>query len=292
MSDRLADVRAHIESVRQLGQVFNALRGLAAARAQTARNQLVAVDAYARTIAAAISRALALAPGGMEPDFPRGPGRTELVVFAAEQGFAGALSERILSSLGAALATDELFLVGARGADVAAHQGVKPFWTCAAAAHGAGAPKLADRIAEALFARLAAGKIARLDVAFTNWTAGRGFEVTRRRLFPLDPELFVLPGDGEPPLVQLAPETLLRDLAADYLHAQLCQAALHAFAAENQARMEAMTAARRQVDDKLKLLRADERRVRQEEITDEIIELSSGQIAAQQQSLRRSRSSR
>ena len=80
--------------------------------------------------------------------------------------------------------------------------------------------------------------------------------------------------------LNLAPETLLSELAADYLHAQLCNAALHAFAAENEARMEAMAAARSQIERQLSALRATQRLVRQEEITAEIIELAAGETAS------------
>ena len=62
MTERLADIGARIDGIRQLGAVVNAMRGIAAARAQQARSQLVAVDGYAATIAAAIGRALALVP--------------------------------------------------------------------------------------------------------------------------------------------------------------------------------------------------------------------------------------
>ena len=55
MTERLADINARIEGVRQLGAVVNAMKGIAAARARTARAQLDAVDSYAATIAAAIS---------------------------------------------------------------------------------------------------------------------------------------------------------------------------------------------------------------------------------------------
>jgi F-type H+-transporting ATPase subunit gamma len=279
MSERLADVRARIEGVRQLGSVVNAMRGIAAARAQGARNQLVAVDAYAQTIALAIGRALTLArsPGG---EASRSGGRTGLVVFVAEQGFAGAFSERLLDALGADIAACDLFMIGSRGMDVAAQRRIRPFWTSAAPSHAAGAPKLAERIVEALFRRLLAARFTHLDMAFTAWAPGRGFHVERQRLFPLDLGPFALPPDGAPPLVQLPPDQLLRELADNYLHAQLCRAALHSFAAENQARMEAMAAARRQVDSRLETLRGDERRVRQDQITDEIIELSAGELAA------------
>jgi F-type H+-transporting ATPase subunit gamma len=52
------------------------------------------------------------------------------------------------------------------------------------------------------------------------------------------------------------------------------------FAAENEARMRAMIAARSNVSRKLDELVASFRRLRQEEITGEIIELSGGSISA------------
>ena len=52
------------------------------------------------------------------------------------------------------------------------------------------------------------------------------------------------------------------------------------FAAENEARMRAMIAARGNVARKLDELVGSFRRLRQDEITDEIIELSAGSIAA------------
>jgi F-type H+-transporting ATPase subunit gamma len=81
-------------------------------------------------------------------------------------------------------------------------------------------------------------------------------------------------------LLNLAPEVLLSEFTVDYLHAQLCRAALHAFAAENAARMAAMEAARHQIERQLASLRATQRHVRQDEITAEIIELAAGETAS------------
>ena len=47
MTERLADINARIEGITQLGTVMNAMRGIAAARAQQARSQLAAVEHYA-----------------------------------------------------------------------------------------------------------------------------------------------------------------------------------------------------------------------------------------------------
>ena len=58
MTERLADVSARIDGIRQLGAVVNAMKGIAAARARTAREQLEAIDSYAATVAAAMSSLL------------------------------------------------------------------------------------------------------------------------------------------------------------------------------------------------------------------------------------------
>ncbi|MEJ0069371.1 MAG: FoF1 ATP synthase subunit gamma [Pseudomonadota bacterium] len=282
MTERLADVGARIEGVRQLGAVVNAMRGIAAARVQQARNQLVAVDSYAATIAAAIGRALTLAPaprGGIA----RRPTRSALVLFCAEQGFAGAFSERVLDAVGADLATSELFLIGTRGGVAAAERGIAVGWKATIPTHSIGIPKLADQIAEAVYARIATGEIDRLDAVFSQGNPGQGSHVERRHLFPFDMTQFPRPTDENAPLLNLPPETLLDELTVDYLHAQLCNAALHAFAAENEARMESMAAARNQIERQLAALQATQRLVRQEEITAEIIELAAGEAASRYQ---------
>jgi F-type H+-transporting ATPase subunit gamma len=280
MTERLADISARIAGIGQLGAVVNAMRGIAAARAQQARSQLVAVDGYATAIAAAIGRSLALAPAG-RPDGKRRSARPALVLFCAEQGFAGAFSERVLDVAGADLTTAELFLIGTRGSSVAAERGIAAGWQSAAPSHSLGLPKLADRIAEALYARIATGEIDRLDAIFSQWQPGHGTHIERRHLFPLDLTAFPRPTGANAPYVNLAPDVLLSELTADYLHAQLCYAALHAFAAENEARMEAMASARNQIERQLAALRATQRLVRQEEITAEIIELAAGETASQ-----------
>lgn len=279
MTERLADISAHIHGIQQLGTVVNAMRGIAAARAQQARGQLVAVDGYAATIAVAIGRVLALASAS-RPDGARKASRPAIVLFCAEQGFAGAFSERLLDDVVGDLAGAELFLVGTRGATVARERGITARWTSALPAHSSGIPKLADRVLEALYGRIATGKIDRLDAVFSRWLPGRGGKVERHRLFPFDLAAFPPAADANLPLINLPAAQLLNDLTADYVHAQLCTAALHAFAAENEARMEAMAAARAQIDRRLTDLQATQSRVRQEEITVEIIELAAGETAS------------
>jgi F-type H+-transporting ATPase subunit gamma len=279
MTERLADIAARIEGVRQLGAVVNAMRGIAASRVQQARGQLVAVDRYAATIAGAIGRAVALISATEVPPVAR-LSRPAIVLFCAEQGFAGAFSERVLDAAGADLATAKLFLIGTRGNAAAAERGVVAGWKTAMASSSAGIPKLADRIADALYLQIASGTIDRLDAIFATGRPAGGVQVERERLFPLDLAQFPASVEANPPLLNLPAQVLLSELTADYMHAQLCRAALHAFAAENVARMTAMEAAHHQIERQLTTLRATQRHVRQEEITAEIIELAAGETAS------------
>jgi F-type H+-transporting ATPase subunit gamma len=279
MTERLADINARIDGIGQLKAVVNAMRGIAAARAQQARGELAAVDSYAATIAVAIGQTLAQDPIDRPNAAPQST-RSALVLFCAEQGFAGAFSERVLDAAGTNLATSELFLIGTRGGVAAAERNISASRKIPMPSHSLGIPKLADAIAEALYARIATGQIGRLDAVFSERQPGHGIEVRHQRLFPFDMTRFPRPSDANAPLLNLAPEALLNELTADYLHAQLCSAALHAFAAENEARMEAMAAAHNQIERQLSELQATQRHVRQEEITAEIIELAAGETAS------------
>ena len=285
MTERLGEINDRISGIRQLGAVVNAIRGIAAARAQQARGQLAAVDRYAAMIASAIGQALAMAPPAREPARRRSA-RAGLVLFCAEQGFAGAFSKRVIDAVAADLAHADLFLVGARGNQALAEVGATAGWTGAMPSHSPGIPKLADGIVQALTAHIASGRIETLDAVYTSFEPGKSATIERKTLFPFDTAAFPLPG-GNAPLLNLDPAALLRALAKDYMHAQLCEAALHAFAAENEARMEAMAGARRQIASELETLQALQRRVRQEEITAEIIELAAGEAASRRPARRK-----
>ncbi|WP_372805557.1 F0F1 ATP synthase subunit gamma, partial [Loktanella salsilacus] len=184
-------------------------------------------------------------------------------------------SERVLDTIPA---DAPLFLIGTRGLSVAASRDITPDWHAALPSHSTGMPKLAEAITTAIFAAMAKGDIGSLDVIHTSWEAGRP-SVAQHRLLPLD--LSALPAPtGADVLTQLPRTALIEGLSQDYLHALITRAALHAFAAENEARMQAMTAAGHQIEDELAVFEARLRHVRQSAITAEIIELGTGAAAA------------
>ncbi|MBV8106030.1 MAG: F0F1 ATP synthase subunit gamma [Hyphomicrobiales bacterium] len=290
MSGKLSEVEGRIGTVHQLEAVITAMRGSAAARSLEARGKLPAVEAYARVIADAIGEALSLDTGDEDDEIdeaaPRGgrsPTLDILIVLGAEQGFAGVFNERVLDAAERHLKSQlaELFVVGARCTMVAAERGLAFGWSAPMAAHADEAPGLASKITDALYDRLEKGGARRVSVIHAAPAPSASIDVVERTLLPFDFARFKAAPRPFPPLTTLPSDELLAELAEEYVFAELCEEVMLSFAAENEARMRAMIAARSNVARKLDELVGSYRRLRQDEITGEIIELSAGAASAE-----------
>lgn len=279
MSERLGDLRARLDATHQLEAVITAMRGVAAARLREAQTHLEGVRAYAHTLGEALGEAMALAPPQAHAERSRADGHL-VVALCAEQGFAGAFSERALDAAQRRLAATRpggaaLFVIGGRGQAIAEERGLDIEWSAPMIAHVDEADALADHIADALYDRLGSRRTARVTMVHSAPDASGAVALIERPLIPLDLARFPASRRAVPPLTTLPPALLLARLAEEYVFAELCEAVVLSFAAENQARMQAMIAARQNVRDTLDALTASYRRIRQDEITNEIIELAA-----------------
>lgn len=276
MAERLGDIEARLASVKQLSAVIAAMRGIAAARVREAQGRLDGVRVYAKTVGEAIGQALALLP----PDGAAGgTGATAaghlVICLCAEQGFAGAFNTHVLDAAIPLLGDDGiLLLAGDRGVMAAGERGLAPAWTAPMVSHVDQAADLANRLAEALYARLDARHATHVSLIHALPGPSEPMEVVVQALIPFDFSRFPVATKSAPPLTNLPPAGLLARLAEEYVFAELCEAVLLSFAAENEARMRAMIAARQNVADKQQDLTSLARRLRQEQITAEVIELA------------------
>lgn len=279
MAEQLSDVVTKIQNVRQLSAVVTALRGIAASRAQSGRALLAGIEAYTEVISHAIGEALNLLPTDAAAATAPGHTRRGLILFCAEQGFAGSFSERVFDATDGDLQGATMLLVGTRGAAVAGERGIKPDWSAAMTTRVEGIANFANAVAEVLYGYVAEGVITRADILFARSISG-SIRIDRHSLLPIDFSRFARPIERQAPLIALAPELLLERLAPEYVYAQLCEAAMHAFVAENEARMIAMMSAKNNTETTLAVLSQRERQLRQEAITTEIVELAAGTAAS------------
>jgi F-type H+-transporting ATPase subunit gamma len=282
MAENPVDPGAQIESVGQLESVVVAMRAIATARAEKGRSLLPGIEAYARVMVGAIGQVLdLLPPDGVAPQRNH-LGRRGLIVFCAEQGFAGAFNDRLLVAAASEPAGTEVFLLGTRGTVLAAERGLRATWTAPMATNTEAIGDVVNRLAETLYGRISSNGLSRVDILYARSAVAAGIEIDRRSLLPVDFTRFPHPAETRRALTNLLPSLLLERLTAEYIYTQLCRAAMLAFEAENEARMLAMTAARTNIQAKLEELRHAERQHRQQKTTAEILELTTGASALRQ----------
>ena len=276
MAERLADIVTQIQNVHQLQAVVTAMRGIGASRAQKGRALLAGIEAYSDVVSRAIGQALNLLPPDVTGTPPLQKAKLGLILFCAEQGFAGAFSERIFEEAAGIIDGAVTLIVGTRGAVVANERGIKPAWSTPMAINVDAIPSFANRLADTLYGYVSTGAIGRVEIFFSRSVSGRGIQIDRHSVLPVDFGRFNRPIEKQAPLTTLAPAHLLERLAAEYVYAQICEASMQAFEAENEARMLAMASAKTNIDTKLGGLSQREHQLRQEEITTEIVELAAG----------------
>lgn len=282
MTERLVDVEARISTVHKLTAVISVMRGIAASRAREARHRVDSIRLYAKTIGDAIGHALASLPEADRiEEILRPTGDQIVCLIAAEQGFAGAFTARIFeAATGLMDDPHELFIVGDRGGLMAEERGLAVSWSAPMIAHPAQASALATSLTEAIYARMALSQIERVSLIHALPGKAGTIEVIEKMLVPFDYSRFPTPKSSIPPHITLPPEKLLARLVEEYVFAEFSEALMLSFSAENEARMRAMIAAHDNVSDTLSTLTARARRLRQQEITEEIVELATGSLSA------------
>jgi F-type H+-transporting ATPase subunit gamma len=271
VADKLADLRVRLDSIRQLRELVGAMRSLAAARLHQAEATLPAVRDYAGVTAAALGDALALLPAERES-------RTvvkarAVIAICAEHGFVGNFSRKVLAST-AEPVSQALLVVGSNGIASAREHGLAVTWSHSMATQLGAIEATAHDVVEEVYRNVAAGSFDAADVVFTARTG-----LVRRALVPLDRTAVPRRARQWPVVTHLPTEHLVERIIEEYVLAEVVQALVESFASENAARLQTMQAARMHVDETLADLEVRERRARQEQITDELLELATGAAA-------------
>jgi F-type H+-transporting ATPase subunit gamma len=276
MTERLADIETRLVSITELQDVVGAMRSIAAVRLQQAMAALDGTRAYAAQMADALTQAVALMPD-IPADAGGDGGGYGIVLFCPEHGFTGAFTERLVDAVPAG-PDPVLMVVGSRGAALLEERGRPPAWCLPMATQTGGVPVTARQIAEALYERVGtgSGKLRRVDMIHGRHRTGGPATIERHSLLPVDFTLFRGKPGGNRPLTNLPPARLVLRLAEQYVYAALVGAAMESFAAENDARLATMQSARQNIAETLENLHGAAVRIRQEEITAELLELVTG----------------
>jgi F-type H+-transporting ATPase subunit gamma len=246
------------------------MRALAASALQQGRQALPAVERYALLIETGIADVAEMvgATAGTEVEDETGEPET-ICLIGSEHGFVGDLNAELLTGTSIPRAS-RLIVVGRRLQGAAEERDLELAGVLPMTTHVTGVPLLARRVAESI------GAAERVRLATAKHGSGEGGVVTEaRQVLPVK-----LPAPGAktrpPSLHQLPPRELLRELAGEYLFAEIGRALIESLIAENEIRLGVLTAANKNISDKLEELRRKERTLRQETITTELLDVVVG----------------
>ena len=273
------EIAERVGSLQQLLEIVGAFRAMAATQMQQSERSLGAIRRYTEIIRSALAEATALLPSDHDGATESPLRRPALVVFCAEHGFCGAFNEPMISATAAAIEREhglQVVFVGVRGAQRAAERDVRPQLTIPMASHSRGVTATARRIANWASEMLANGSVTSIDLVFTRYGGAQHGAAERVSLLPLDTSVIKGVETPIPPLVNVSPRQLFDELAAEYVFAVLEEAAMESFASENGARFRMMEAARENIQKKAAEVGALARRMRQDAVTAEILEIIGG----------------
>ena len=265
--DQLPRLNARLATLAELRDIVRAMRAMAASATREGEGALPAVRRYSDVVEAAVIDGLDLVDNGGAETRPREKKERLLCLIGTEHGFVGNLNARLVRE--AVRPTSErLFVVGRRAASAAAEEGLRVDGVLPMTSHIRSIPLLARQITE----RIVADEV---RVAFCRHRPEQGISIVERQVVPV-----YRPKDKKrnlnPPLHHLPPIALLRAFAGEYLMGEIARALTEAFVGENATRLRVLTAADRNIGDKMDALRQMARQLRQETITSELLDIVIG----------------
>lgn len=285
--EQLARQRQTLVSIRG---VVRTMKSLAAINAGPYERAATAIEAYRRTIRRGFA-AFAWRMGSQAlPDAATG-GRTIMVVFGSDHGFCGNYNTVVAhTAQRACTATGReapvLLCAGARMDMALRERGLQPQQVLMPPASVDGIGRLASQVVERIEQLSRGGPLVGWTVrlAFMRRAEHGSRAPVVSTLLPLPHSLLQRPERWPSPALpdfRLPPEQLLSALVRSHIFASVFQASAEAMVTENAARLALMQQAEQAVDERLEDLSREISSVRQDQITDELMDVVIGQAMQQ-----------
>ncbi len=270
------------KAARNIRKITRTMQLIATARFQAAHNRAVAGKPYTEKLTQLMEN-LSRAAGGLKHPLMAqnaDAGRAALVVLTSNRGMCGGYNTNVLRAAGDVLGESELpvdvSMVGKKGVAFFRFLGHEMAETLTDIAD---APRFdqVEPLANRLMARFAAGELASVDVAYTQFISTARQRAVVERILPLQAES----GEEEQAAgleyeFSPAPQELLEELLPASVRVRIFQCFTDAAVSEQIARMVAMKAATDAAGDMIKRLTMQYNRARQTQITMELLDIVGG----------------
>ena len=276
-----------IATIDGLRDVIHSMRSLAATYLRRAEERLAGMRAYAETVGRGIEDCL----WGREIALPEAEGRgTAVLAFFSEQGLCGRFNEVIAEAASRHAREIEsagppgpprFIVVGRRGPALVRREKFEVLAELASTTSPDGEDVVVHRIARTVLELHGRGEFRQLYLLYARYLSPGKIEPAFERVLPLDLSQWRDPEARRTtrPHLALGRLGLLRELVGEYAFISLFRAMTESLAGEHGMRLQSMEAAKGNIDDTLDDLRLQSRIQRQNEITEELLDVVSGSEA-------------
>jgi len=274
------DIRRRIGAVRNIKQITRAMQFVAASKLRRAQEATLASRPYAEKLDEVLSD-LALVLGAEDHPLLAGreSGKRMIVLVTTDRGLAGPLNTNTIRFAAREITQHEgdlsVVTVGRKGRDAMRRARVP------LEAHFAGfgdRPSFADVVplSRLVTDDFLSGDYGRIDIIYSHFVSTLTQRPELAQLLPIVPsgEDYGIPGGQF--IFEPAPAAVLEQLLPRYVATRLFQAVLEAKASEESSRMVAMKNATENAEELIEDLTLSYNKVRQSNITREMIEIASG----------------
>jgi F-type H+-transporting ATPase subunit gamma len=274
------DLRRRIRDVGKIKQITRAMQFVAASKLKRAQDSTLQARPYSEKIDEVLADLAAVLGSDEHPLLARREGGKRLLILVtSDRGLAGPLNTNTIR-FAARVITDEkadltVVSVGRKGRDAMRRARVPM------EAHFAGfgdRPKFADVLP---LARLVSdgfvnGEFGRVDIVYPRFVSTLVQRATTEQLLPIEPAADTEGIPGNQFIFEPSAAAVLEQLLPRYVATRLFQAVLEAKASEESSRMVAMKNATENADDLIDDYTLAYNKVRQSNITREMIEIATG----------------
>ena len=274
------DIRRRIGSVKNIKQITRAMQFVAASKLKRAQDAALAARPYSQKLDEVLADLAAVLGGDDHPLLAeRTDGRRLIVLITTDRPLSGPLNTNIVRFVARDIIEDPgdiaVVTVGRKGRDAMRRTGVPM------EAHFStfgDRPTFADvlPLARLVTDDFLAGTNARVDIIYSRWVSTLVQRPERLTILPIQAAADTEGIPGNQFIFEPNASTVLERLLPRYVATRLFQAVLEAKASEESSRMVAMKSATENAEDLIDDLTLSYNKVRQSNITREMIEIASG----------------
>jgi len=274
------DIRRRIGSVRNIKQITRAMQFVAASKLKRAQDATLAARPYSEKLDEVLADLAAVLGSEDHPLLAeRSGGKRLIVLITTDRPLAGPLNTNIVRFVSRDIIDNPgdlaVVTIGRKGRDAMRRAGVP------LEAHFAtfgDRPAFADVIpvARLLTDDFLAGAIDRVDIVYSHWVSTLVQRPTLLTILPVQPAQDTEGIPGNQFIFEPSAGEVLQQLLPRYVATRLFQAVLEAKASEESSRMVAMKNATENAEELIEDLTLSYNKVRQANITREMIEIASG----------------